>query len=198
MKKCCHCKRDLPLDSFQKNRATPDGLQHRCKDCTKEASKVCRAKRGHLWLEKTNPWSKRPENRLRANAKERIRRAKNPEKVRKENRKFREQNPFSVATVVANGRAKKLGIDGVISSQDWKNKVYERNFICHICGDMISLEIGSLSRLSLDHVIPLSRGGKNTIENVAPAHRICNQIRNQLTLGEFDVFIKRVSEFRNG
>jgi hypothetical protein len=198
VKTCCHCKKELSLDCFQKNKAAPDGLQYRCKDCTRKASKECRAKREHLWLQKTNPWAKRPENRLRANAKERARRAKNPEKIRKENRAFREKNPFSVACVVANGRAKRLGIEGRITPQDWKDVVQEYKFLCHICGDPISLEIGSLQRISLDHILPLSRGGKNVKDNVAPAHRVCNYVRNNLTLVELDIWAEKFLRFRNG
>jgi hypothetical protein len=92
MKICGHCKKELSLDCFQKNRTAPDGLQNRCKACTKEASKACRARRGHLWLEKTNPWKDRPENRERKNrvTRERMARlkAENPEKCRQDRRRW--------------------------------------------------------------------------------------------------------------
>lgn len=76
----------MPIDSFQKNRATPDGLQYRCKKCTKKASAICRAARGHLWLQKINPWAKRPENRDRVNAATRARQAARPMDVKREER----------------------------------------------------------------------------------------------------------------
>lgn len=196
MKLCCHCKLFLPLDSFQKNRTAPDGLQYRCKDCTKKASKACRAKRGHLWLEKTNPWSKRPENRLRANAKEKARRARNPQKVRAENRAYRERNPYSVAVLVAKNRAKELGIKSTLIREEWESVVRDADFKCHICGEKIVLDIGSPNRLSLDHIVPLSRGGENTKDNVTPTHRRCNQSRSDMTLKEFDEWIKLVARFR--
>jgi 5-methylcytosine-specific restriction endonuclease McrA len=186
----------LSLDCFQKSVGAPDGLQYRCRECGTIVSRECRARRGHLWLEKTSPWDKRPENRDRKNAATRSRRAKNPDKIRKENRSFRERNPFSVASCVANGRAKLLGIDGVITTEDWRDVVQNKNFICHICGRVISLEIGSPDRLSLDHIIPLSRGGKNTKDNIAPAHRRCNQGRTNMTLEEFDSWLGQVFKFR--
>ena len=83
-KKCCHCKEDLSLDSFQKNRAAPDGLQYRCKNCTKKAHILCRAKRGHLWQEKLNPWKDRPDNRERVNATTRARMARKPIEEKRE------------------------------------------------------------------------------------------------------------------
>ena len=42
---------------------------------------------------------------------------------------------------------------------------------CHIC----ELAIPSLDDLHFDHVIPLSRGGMHTMENVKPAHASCNR-----------------------
>lgn len=91
-KKCCHCKKDLPIDCFQKNQSAPDGLQHRCKACTKKASKECRDRRGHLWLPAAERWKNRPENRDRRNATTRARQAQrkleNPEKVREERRRW--------------------------------------------------------------------------------------------------------------
>lgn len=143
------------------------------------------------------PWKKRnEENRIRSNASARAVRALNPDKIRKENREFRERNPFSIATCVANGRAKELGVEGVISAEEWREVVDSYNSICHICGLVVSLEIGSPDRLSLDHIIPLSRDGKNVKDNVAPAHRRCNQGRTNMTLEEFDLWIDKVSKFR--
>lgn len=48
--------------------------------------------------------------------------------------------------------------------------VYERdNGLCHLCGEPVPPEDASL-----DHVIPISRGGPHTYENVALSHLICN------------------------
>jgi len=33
-KRCCHCKEELPLKYFHKNRVFFDGLAHNCKNCT--------------------------------------------------------------------------------------------------------------------------------------------------------------------
>jgi 5-methylcytosine-specific restriction endonuclease McrA len=197
-KYCCHCKKELSLDSFQKNRVTKDGLQYRCKACTKLASRACRARRSHLWLEKISPWDKRSEaNRLRANASARIRRAKSPEKERAQNRRWREGNPFVVAMTAARNRARELKVESTLTAGEWRDVVERANFICHICGDEVCFEIGSPNRLSLDHVIPLSRGGTNVKENVAPAHNRCNKARSNMTMSEFGVWLNRVLNFRS-
>ena len=194
MKVCCHCKEELPLDSFQKNRAALDGLQYRCKSCMKEASKACRARRGHLWLGKTDPWRKRSdENRLRNNAGTRKRRALNPEKSREDNRRWRESsNPFSVAANKARLRAIELGVVSTLTVDEWRRVVEGQNFICHLCGYETILDLKSPLRLSLDHIIPMSRGGENVMGNVLPAHRRCNQSRLDMTIEEFDLWLNKI------
>jgi 5-methylcytosine-specific restriction endonuclease McrA len=47
---------------------------------------------------------------------------------------------------------------------------------CHICELPIDMTLPRTSKqgLTIDHVIPLSRGGADEIENLRPAHWICN------------------------
>lgn len=53
---------------------------------------------------------------------------------------------------------------------------------CHICNKAIDLDAprrvgagnGWEYGLHIDHVIPLSKGGPDTLENVRPAHAVCN------------------------
>lgn len=35
-KRCCHCKKELPLSAFCSNRSQPDGLNKFCRTCGKE------------------------------------------------------------------------------------------------------------------------------------------------------------------
>lgn len=140
------------------------------------------------------PWKKR--NREAANAVTRARRSLDPEKIRKENRSYRERNPFAVAVIVARNRAKQLGVTSTLTREEWAEVVKAHDFVCHVCGEKISLQLGSSETLSLDHIIPMSRGGNNSKENVAPAHRRCNQNRTDMTVHEFDLWLKRVVRFR--
>lgn len=49
-------------------------------------------------------------------------------------------------------------------------------WVCNICGDDIdqSLRFPNERAATLDHIIPLSKGGRHVWENVAPAHACCN------------------------
>lgn len=48
--------------------------------------------------------------------------------------------------------------------------VWENGKRCAICGK----EIGDLNDLTIDHIIPLAKGGKNKMKNFQLAHRECN------------------------
>ena len=59
-----------------------------------------------------------------------------------------------------------------------RREVFERdNHACQYCG--------STERLSLDHVVPWSRGGKDSVQNLVTACRSCNSKKNARTPEEW-------------
>jgi len=53
--------------------------------------------------------------------------------------------------------------------------------MCHLCGNPVDMAAtrkvgyyGWENGLHLDHVVPLSKGGSDTLENVKPSHAKCN------------------------
>lgn len=79
-----------------------------------------------------------------------------------------------------------------------KNKVFnaptKRNifirddYTCQYCGKKVSLTTGTL-----DHVMPLSRGGPNTITNIVCACKECNNNKADMTAPEFEKWNDRKS-----
>lgn len=58
-------------------------------------------------------------------------------------------------------------------SQSKRQRVYERdNFECQLCGKPVIEE-----ELTLDHIVPLSKGGSSWITNLQTAHYACNQTK---------------------
>ena len=63
---------------------------------------------------------------------------------------------------------------------------------CHICGTSIDLEAprrtgkgeGWQNGLHIDHLISLSNGGADSLDNVRPSHSLCNMRKNKYTLLE--------------
>lgn len=70
-------------------------------------------------------------------------------------------------------RAARSGASGDITLTDWIRILERFNYICPSCGDP-EPDI----MLTLDHVVPLSRGGQHVPENVQPLCRHCNAVKH--------------------
>jgi 5-methylcytosine-specific restriction endonuclease McrA len=79
-------------------------------------------------------------------------------------------------------RRRRARIRGVESQPYTESEVLDLyGFSCHLCGDLIDLDAPRTQGtdrwekgLHLDHLVPISAGGSNTISNVRPAHGLCN------------------------
>ncbi len=69
-------------------------------------------------------------------------------------------------------------------TQWWKNR--RASGICHYCGDRFPPR-----ELTMDHVVPLSRGGRTTKSNVVPSCKECNSRKKYLLPFEWEAHLKR-------
>ena len=100
------------------------------------------------------------------------RRIKNATKIKQQLRAWRQANPAAIRRHKALRYARIRGASPAvpISHRD----IAERDgWRCHICGKKVTEKTWSL-----DHLIPLSKGGTHIPENVALAHFACNTKRN--------------------
>lgn len=67
----------------------------------------------------------------------------------------------------------------------WKNRVARG--ICHYCNKMFPP-----SELTMDHLIPIIRGGKSSRGNVVPACKECNSRKGYLLPLEWEEYLKNV------
>ena len=92
---------------------------------------------------------------------------------------------FSVAgaTRANRKRAIKFGVETEWYSPQQILDMYGTD--CHICNKPIDLDAprqcgkpGWENGLQIDHVVPLSKGGDDLIDNLRPSHGYCNNIKN--------------------
>lgn len=57
----------------------------------------------------------------------------------------------------------------------------EKGYLCHLC----LKEILSDADYHADHVIPRSKGGDNSLENLMPSHKLCNMQRGDRSIEYF-------------
>ena len=98
----------------------------------------------------------------------RLRRVADPAQQREYRRRWREANPARRRELDMRRQALKRG--GKVTKTDYAAILTEFGLVCHICGD----DIPSMADLHFDHVIPISKDGPHTRENIKPAHAVCN------------------------
>ena len=81
-----------------------------------------------------------------------------------------EKDPIHVAR-------EKLNAQEIRKSQWWKTKISQG--ICHYCQTKFLPD-----DLTMDHVVPLARGGRSTKGNVVPCCKACNNKKKYLTPAE--------------
>ena len=72
-------------------------------------------------------------------------------------------------------------------SQWWKRRLAKG--ICHYC--QRSFPPGDLT---MDHIVPISRGGKSTKGNVAPCCKECNTAKKQLLPMEWEQYLQQFNK----
>lgn len=68
-------------------------------------------------------------------------------------------------------------------SRWWHNRLAQGK--CHYCGNSFLPE-----HLTMDHVVPIVRGGKSTRGNVVPACKECNSNKKYLLPMEWESYLK--------
>jgi len=98
-----------------------------------------------------------PENRERRKERDKIWKENNPEKHRINN-----ANAERI-------RRHRLRNVGDFTIKEWKEIKEKYDYTCQICG-----EKEPNIELTIDHIVPICRGGKNIMENIQPLCRYCN------------------------
>jgi 5-methylcytosine-specific restriction endonuclease McrA len=78
----------------------------------------------------------------------------------------RKNNPEKYSAYKQNRRARELNVEGTFTAKEWKDLCKSYGNKCACCGKR--------RKLTIDHVIPISKGGTNYIENIQPLCGSCN------------------------
>ncbi len=104
-------------------------------------------------------------------------RTANAEKVRAGVARWAKANPEKIYANASKRRARIMGADATLTTDEWLDRLEEFGHHCAYCY--------GTERIAQDHIIPLSRGGTHTLDNVVPACRSCNSSKHARTHVEF-------------
>ena len=92
-----------------------------------------------------------------------------------------EPTPFIVSVSEEEIRRERQKARELRASQWWKRR--RSSGLCHYCGNKFSPR-----SLTMDHIVPIARGGKSTKGNVVPACRDCNTKKKHRLLMEWEEY----------
>lgn len=72
-------------------------------------------------------------------------------------------------------------------SQWWKRRCAKG--VCYYCGRQTPPK-----ELTMDHIVPISRGGKSTKNNTAPVCKECNNKKKHLLPMEWEEYLEAISK----
>ena len=99
----------------------------------------------------------------------------------------REPTPFAYDLDDSDQRRERHKARDLRNSQWWKRQVAKG--MCHYCKRSFAPKT-----LTMDHIVPISRGGKTTKGNVAPCCKECNNAKKQMLPIEWEQYL---SQFGN-
>lgn len=162
--KCVKCELTFDESSFYRDKSKPSGRRPRCKSCEKLSvnKERRRAYEKEYW---SNP--ERAEKRREQVKKSMLKNADAHKLKRKEYLKTESGiNTQRKAGQVT--RCKKAG--AYIEHVDPLSLYHEQNGVCYMC-----LEQFDFKDMEMDHLIPLSKGGKHEVSNVKMCCGTCNR-----------------------
>jgi 5-methylcytosine-specific restriction endonuclease McrA len=122
-----------------------------------------------------------PDKRLSLYHKNKNWRRKNVSRSRELNRNWTAKHKEWIIARNASRRSNREPMDSLIV----KNVFARDNYTCQYCG--------SKSKLTIDHRLPLARGGSHDISNLCVACRTCNSSKGTKTPEEFAIYKQEVA-----
>lgn len=196
-KRCSQCKQFKPLSEFGTHRSMSDGLRSACKECCRisdneyrqrHPDKVKAKKQRYLdsgGREKARTYSReyqrahkeerqsymerwRAENRDRYLEYARRYGQQHKDEIKQKRRAKYAENPHPFNEMRQRRRARIKHAPGAHTAQDLERQHERQHGCCYWCSKPLE------SDATIDHVIPLVRGGSNNPDNLVIACRSCN------------------------
>jgi 5-methylcytosine-specific restriction endonuclease McrA len=183
---CTKCGEWRSVKRYLKRLLSRDGYDSICNECRNAASRDWRAKNKERVAELNREfYEANREQRLEYHRqyrqthgeyfKEQIQkfRRENPDYNRAYMRRWARSNSDKIQAKDHARRAFKMGKHGSFTASEWKALKEQYNYTCLRCGRR-----EPKIKLTADHIVPISKGGAGTIDNIQPLCKPCNSAKH--------------------
>jgi 5-methylcytosine-specific restriction endonuclease McrA len=171
-KHCRICNIEKPITDYNQSN-NKDGHRSECKECQSEIYRTWYLNNAERQRNKTKVWRKENPEKVAEQKKRSYK--KNPQAQHIRNKRWKESNPLKVQEQDLRRRARILNNGTYEVTVKELSKI--KNSICLYCG--------SNKNITVEHVIPVSRGGTHSIGNLVPACGSCNYSKGAKTITEW-------------
>lgn len=165
LKRCSKCKTLKNFSEFSKHKDHYDGLASTCKKCKQKQDREYYKKNKKKVLRNVRKWA-----------------SENRDKVNEASRKYWRKNKDRHKLHIIIRRARLAEADGSFTKEEWQQLKEKYAHKCAICGEKEPFR-QYRKKLTIDHIMPISKGGSNDITNIQPACFNCNSIKKDRIKG---------------
>lgn len=112
-------------------------------------------------------------------AQRQLKRVRDPEERARAQRNYISKNREKHQALIRNRRAREANVEGSHTQNDVYDMLLDQNFKCNYCEESIA------ASFHVDHIIPITRLGKNSRENLQLLCKSCNSSKNNKTHEEY-------------
>ena len=174
---CTRCKQEKPIEAFGKSK-------YECLKCGYERQKIFytnhpeKRRQYDKKRDKNNNYLSQKSYKEKNLSKHRRRQKEyadnHRDEVNKNSKVWRMRHPDKVSAARHTVRAQRKGAEGTHTPEEWRELCERYGNKCLCCNEV--------KPLTVDHVIPLSKGGTNYIDNIQPLCKSCNCRKSTKTI----------------
>ena len=191
MKQCAGCGERKPLTEFHRMKANADGYRPRCKVCrraetteyyvansgaVKARSKAWREANPERYRQQLVSWGER--NREHKREINQAWRDANRGRIKAVTTAYQRLHPEHARNQKARRKAQMGATVHRITKTEWEDLKAEYHGGCAYCSKKVV-------KPTMDHIVPLIRGGGHTVDNIVPACSPCNREKGMRSVVEF-------------